>query len=183
MKVPGQTPTTRIVPHSASVERINSAQKFVHRKNDLVSALSRVEKLTFVYFNQVKRAANKHELRTLRDNLNYAMRAQDAVVDATSSDEVVRAPMSPMKMMRMMTLSFGLDEYIKRPYELPATRTTAIETEVDVLVGRLESEAQKWKTLTLLTRSIRRQQRRQRRRQRRRPRTSNRYLRASKELR
>ena len=34
MKVPGQTPTTRIVPHSASVERINSAQKFVHRKND-----------------------------------------------------------------------------------------------------------------------------------------------------
>ena len=100
-----------------------------------------MEKLTFVYFNQVKRAANKHELRTLRDNLNYAMRAQDAVVDATSSDEVVPGTDVADEDDEDDDAEFSdLDEYIKRPYELPATRTTAIETEVDVLVGRLESE-------------------------------------------
>ena len=114
-----------------------------------------MEKLTFVYFNQVKRAANKHELRTLRDNLNYAMRAQDAVVDATSSDEVVPGTDVADEDDEDDDAEFSdLDEYIKRPYELPATRTTAIETEVDVLVGRLESENTEVENTDLLTRGI-----------------------------
>ena len=40
-----------IVPHSASVERMNSAQKLVHNKKRTSLSHARIQKLTFVYFN------------------------------------------------------------------------------------------------------------------------------------
>ena len=107
-----------IVPHSASVERMNSSQKHVHNSKRLSLSHANVEKLTFVYFNSThRRDLRVSSLQRLASEVCEATESEEGeipVVDADiageddgiGTDEILSSD------------DEGLDVYLKGPDEL-----------------------------------------------------------------
>jgi len=133
-----------IVPHSASVERMNSAQKLVHNSKRLSLRHARVEKLTFVYFN------NKHKRRAVgsidrlvsevskvTENEVEASPVVDVAADdaddadADGADEILSSD------------DDGLDEYLKDADELVMSPLANVSNRTEMTcVGNLDRNMQ-----------------------------------------
>jgi hypothetical protein len=131
-----------IVPHSASVERMNSAQKLVHNGKRLSLSHAHVEKLTFVYFNDThkRRAVGSFEelvseVSKVTENEVVASPVGDADGDArddgVGADEILSSD------------DDGLDEYLKDADELVMSPLANVSNRTEMTcVGNLVENMQ-----------------------------------------
>ena len=130
-----------IVPHSASVERMNSSQKLVHNKRRLSLSHASVEKLTFIYFNNTdRRQVVVGPLHRLVSEANDAAESQvvaSPVVDADGDDDGFGADES------LSSDDDDLDEYLKDAAELVMSPLADVSNRTETTcVGNLDENVQ-----------------------------------------
>ena len=130
-----------IVPHSASVERMNSSQKLVHNKRRLSLSHASVEKLTFIYFNNTdRRQVVVGPLHRLVSEANDAAESQvvaSPVVDADGDDDGFGADES------LSSDDDDLDEYLKDAAELVMSPFADVSNRTETTcVGNLDENVQ-----------------------------------------
>ena len=125
-----------IVPHSASVERMNSSQKLVHNKRRLSLSHARVEKLTFIYFNNTdRRRVVVSPLHRLVSEANDAAESQvvaSSVVVADGDDDGIGVEI-------LSSDDDDLDDYLKDADELVMSPLANVSDRTEMTcVGNLD---------------------------------------------
>jgi len=130
-----------IVPHSASVERMNSSQKLVHNSKRLSLNHANVEKLTFIYFNATRKnrllVSPFHRLASEALEATASEVAASLSVDAIT-DDIDGAPGTD----EILSSDDDLDEYLKGPDELVMSPRANLsdQTEVTCAEGSLADD-------------------------------------------
>ena len=129
-----------IVPHSASVERMNSAQKLVHNRKRLSLSHARVQKLTFVYFN------NKHRRRLAVSSFGRLASEACEVTENVAASPVVDADGDNADGIGVEILSSddeSLDQYLKDADELVMSPLANVSNRTEMTcVGNLDENMQ-----------------------------------------